>query len=137
MDKHPRTITASFGPNAAIGDSSLVTIEEGAEYEVVEVMERHITAGTDAGAVALDLVKCPSGSAIAAGTTVLASTFDLKSTADTPVRKSLSSGLAATLALRTLKAGESLHADFQGTLTALVGVSITVILRQLRPGIRR
>lgn len=135
--KDPRVITAHFGPNAAIGDCPLFICEEGAEYEVVEVMESHITAGSDGGAVSLDVIKCDSAEALAAGESVLASVFNLKSTADTPVRKSTASGLASTLAVRTIKGGQRLDADFQGTLTALVGVCVTIILRLLRAGVRR
>jgi hypothetical protein len=136
--KTPRVLTQSFGANASIADTILFQCEEGAEYEVVEVMERHIAAGDDAGAVALDVVKCDSAAAIAAGATVLASTFNLKAAADTIVRKTAGNGgLSSALATRTIKAGQSLHLDFQGVLSTLAGVNITVILRQLRAGVHR
>lgn len=137
MDKHPRTETARFGANASLADCPLFICEEGAEYEVVEVMETHIVAGTDGGAVSMDLVKAGSGVALGAGTSVLGSVFNLKSTINTPVRKSLSSGLAAAAATRRITGGQRLDIDFQGTLTAAAGVCVTVVLRMLRPGIRR
>jgi hypothetical protein len=75
-------------------------------------------AGSDGGAVTLDLKKCASGTAAASGTSVLASTLNLKSTARTPVAATLT----ATDSTRLFQAGDSISLDFTGTLTALVGV---------------
>lgn len=137
MMKSPLVVSVSFGANAAIADATLFVCPEGAEFEVVEVMESHVAAGNDGGAVALDVVKCDSGVAIAAGATVLGTTFDLKSIANTTVRKSTASGLAAALATRTVKSGQRLDLDFQGTLTTLTGVGVTITLRERRPAVRR
>lgn len=131
--KVPRIVNVRFGANASIpANCPVVTIETDGEYEVAEIIERHTAAGNDAGAVTLDVVKCSSGQAAAAGTSVLGSTFDLKSTADTPVKKNLASGLASALATRTVRAGESLVVVFGGTLTNLAGVCVDIVLRNRR-----
>jgi hypothetical protein len=70
----------------------------------------------------------------ASGTTVLSSTFDLKSTANTPVRKTAASGLTATLANRKLDTGDRLSLNYTGTLTALVGVVNIELKRLLTAG---
>jgi len=90
--------------------------------EILRVAEVHETAGTDAGSVVLDVLKVPSGTAIGSGTSMLASTFDLKSTADTPVIKE---GTALS-AYRRLKENESLALKTTGTLTSLAGVCVTI-----------
>lgn len=135
--KSPLVITKSFGDNTSIADTVIFSCPEGAEYEVQEVMERHTTAGSNGGAVTLDVEKCDDAEAIGAGDSVLASTFNLKSTVDTLVRKSTASGLATALATRTIKGGQALALNFTGTLTALAGMCVTVVLVLRRPGIRR
>lgn len=90
--------------------------------EILRVVEIHETAGSDLGAVTLDIVKTPSGTAIGSGTSVLASTFNLKSTANTPVSKQ-GTGLSST---RRLKENESLACKTSGTLTDLAGVCVTI-----------
>lgn len=116
----------------------MVRCPEGFEYEVVEVNEEHTVAGTDAGAVTADLKKLASATvgAPSTGTSVLSSTFNLKSTANTPVKKTTASGLAAK-SVRTLRSGDRLGLDFTGTLTALGGMAITVSLVMRRPGTYR
>lgn len=105
------------------------------DYEIVEVSESHLTAGSDGGAVTLDVKKSSSGTAFTAGTSVLASTFDLKSTASTPVRKTVGNGgIASSRVTRTLLAGQQLGIDFTGTMTAVAGGGITVVLIPLERG---
>ena len=98
--------------------------------EVLRVTERHETAGSDAGAVTLDVMKVPDATAIASGSSVLASTFNLKSTANTLVSKQ-GVNLSAN---RQLKENQSLALLTSGTLTALVGVHVTVYLKYLGRG---
>jgi hypothetical protein len=103
------------------------------DYELVAASEVHGTAGSDGSAVTADLKRSASGTTVTGGTSLLASTFDLKSTAATPVVKKVStSGLAATQAGRTISKGQRLGLDFGGTLTALEACCITVFLRPLR-----
>ena len=100
--------------------------------EVVAVREVHETAGSDGGAVTLDIKKVTGTTAGTSGTSILASTFNLKSTAATVVTKNAASGLTATLANRKLDAGDRLFIDLTGTLTALAGGLVTVYIKKLR-----
>jgi hypothetical protein len=92
--------------------------------KVVAVTKNQTAVGTDGSAVTLDIKKCTSGTAPASGTSVLASTLDLKSTVNVPVNGTLS----ATDGNRILQAGETLALDFTGTLTAVVG-EVTIVLQ--------
>ena len=106
--------------------------------EVVEVNERHTTAGSNGGAVTMNLVKAADAVAVAGATTLLQSEFDMKSTVDTLVRKTTAnSGLVTAQATRTLTGGQALGLDFTGTLTALAGVVVTIVLRMRRPATNR
>lgn len=96
-------------------------------YQIVSVREQHQTAGSDAGAVTLMVKKCPSGTARASGTDVLAAGINMKATADTPQ----SPALHGTAANSQLAAGDSLALVPTGTLTALDGVTVTVVLKQI------
>lgn len=85
----------------------------------------HQTAGTDAGAVTLDIEKLTSGTALDSGTTILSSAYDLKGTINTPVN----SALNADISRRQIGRGERLALKDSGTLTAVAGVCVTVVLR--------
>lgn len=124
----PVRVVHSAGANAAIADTFIFTAID-ADYEVVSVVEVHDAAGTDGSAVTLDLLRCASGTTIASGTSVLGSTFNLKSTADTPVAKEISDGGLAASPTRIVLEGESLGLNFAGTLTALTGIAVTVTLK--------
>lgn len=133
-----KTLVAEFtiGPNAGILTAPNVAmfIADG-DYEVLEVVEIHETLGTDGGAVTADIVKCTGTQAALAGATVLASTFNLKATINTVVRKNLSNGgLTTTAANRRLTAGDRLCAKFTGVLAAVTGVRIQAILKQSLSG---
>lgn len=99
--------------------------------EILRVTEVHQTAGTDVGAVTLDVLRVPSGTAIGSGTSILASTFDLKSTAATPVYKQ---GLTLSSSTRRVKENESLALKTSGTLTALADVCVTVYCQNYGKG---
>lgn len=93
--------------------------------EVIQAYETHRVLGTNAGAVTLDIEKLTSTQALDAGVSVLASTFNLKSTINTPVR------IKATLTELNgvLNPGDRLALKDAGTLTAVAGVQVTVLLR--------
>jgi len=93
---------------------------------VTGVTERHETAGSDGGAVTLQVAKVPSGTAKGSGTNLLTAGVNLKGTADT----NQSGTLAATAAI-TLAVGDALTLVPTGTLTAVAGVHVTVSLRAL------
>jgi hypothetical protein len=87
--------------------------------KIVDARINLTVAGSDGGAVTLNIRKCAAGTAPASGTSVLASTVDLKSTAATPVAATLSS----TSSVLLFEAGDSVSFDYTGTLTALVGAA--------------
>lgn len=123
-------VTVTMGANAEVVDTFIFTAT--GDYEVIGVSEVHDVIGSDVGAVTLDVKKCASGTTIASGTSVLASTFSLKSTADTPVRKTVADGgISSAQATRIVKDGESLAIDITGTTTAVAGVAVTVWLKPL------
>lgn len=116
-----------FGTDPATAANYDVFFTADFPCEVIEAMETHRVAGTDAGAVTLDIEKLTSGQALDAGAAILESTFSLKSTADTPVRKK------GTLnsSNKVLKPGDRLALKDSGTLTAVAGLSVTVYIRPL------
>jgi hypothetical protein len=128
-----RIITWGMANAASAVDTIVFVCESGAEYEVLEVIESHTVAGSDGGTVSADLKRAASGTAPGSGTSMLASVFNMKSTANTPVTKSLTLGTLATAqSSRRLTAGQALTIDFSGTLTALAGVCFTIVLKPLR-----
>ena len=84
--------------------------------------ELHQVAGTDPGAVTLTLTKDATATAPGAGTAMLASTVNLKSTALTYNQLSLS----ATAANLALISTDSVAVKVAGTTTALAGVLVTL-----------
>jgi hypothetical protein len=122
----------SSGANAALADDYVFTALDG-DYELVATSEVHGTAGTDGGAVTADVVRVAAGGTIAGGTSLLSSTFNLKSTVDTPVIKNVSNGgLPAAQSSRVISRGQSVAVNLTGTLTALAGVALTIVLKPIR-----
>lgn len=95
------------------------------DYYLISVTERHEVAGSDAGAVTMQLYKVPSGTAPASGTALLGTTFNLKSTANTNVEGTLST----TPGILTIPRGYALAFVTSGTLTAVQGVTAAVVLK--------
>jgi hypothetical protein len=89
---------------------------------ILSIRETHSVAGSDAGAVSLQVKKETGTQAPATGVPLLASVFDLKSTANIPVLGTLTTNGTAL----TLDPGERLSLDFVGTLTDLAGVCVTI-----------
>lgn len=95
--------------------------------QILEVAEIHETAGTDAGAVTLDLTKDTGTNAPGAGSSVFTSgTFNLKGTANTVVVKLADPGGVAVLAR-----GDRLGLKDTGTLTSVAGLQVSVVVRWL------
>src|SRR3990167_10421469 len=92
------------------------------DLEIIAAEESHRTAGTDPGAVTLDIYKLTTGQVRASGVTVLSGTFNLKSTAQTPVRKTATT----TKANRILKQGDRLALVDAGTLTSVNHMTLTI-----------
>ena len=95
------------------------------ELEVVSIQARHDTASTSG---TMDLVKAADATALSAGTSVLSATMSNAGTANTNV----SGALLTTIAGKKVPKGSALGLVFAGTLTNLVNLDVTVILRQLR-----
>lgn len=125
--KAPVRLTFSAGPNAALLTAPNVGLfTADGDYEIVYAAERHETLGTDGSAVTVDVVKAASGTAMSGGTSLLASTFNLKATINTTQERKVSAGTLASD--RVLRAGQCLGLKFSGTMTAVTGVSVTVLL---------
>lgn len=93
-------------------------------YQIVGAREVHTVAGTDGGAVTLTVEKVPSGTAKGSGVNMLSSTFNLKSTADTPVWL----GPSATAADTKLVPGDRIDLVSSGTLTSVVDTHVSLVL---------
>jgi hypothetical protein len=122
----PEDMIVTFPVSSATVDTN-VFVATG-PVEVVGVSEVHTVAGDDVSAVTLDVTKCDGTEAPASGVTVLASTFDLKGTANTVVDKALT----ATKANRKLVSGERLGINITGTPTTLAGGVVTIRLKKLQ-----
>lgn len=98
----------------------------GEYYEIVQALAIWEVSGGASAAADVKIV--PAATALASGTTALASTFDLTTGARTAVNKALTT----TLANRIVKPGDALAVDTSGTLTALTGLVVQVYLRPMR-----
>lgn len=114
-------IIASAEYNASSVDKTFFVAPRA--VKVVGITLRPTVAGTDAGAVTVQVEKVPSGTAIGSGTDLMSATLNLKGTANTNQTGSLS----ATASALRLAAGDALGVDFTGTLTSATGV-ITVAM---------
>jgi len=99
--------------------------------EILKIKESHTTAGTDAGAVTLQIEKLTGTTALDSGSTILNTAFDLKGTANTVVSYQGYSGLNTN---RQLKEGDRLALKDVGTLTNLAGVCVTIYYKYLGKG---
>ena len=119
-------VVVTFKKDPTIDTDALVFVAD-RDYEVISVSEAH--SATDAAAT-LDVKRVASGGAsITGGTSVLASTFDLGTTALTPVVKSVvNGGVSGTLSTRIVQAGEQLGLDFGGTLNTTSDACVTIVL---------
>jgi hypothetical protein len=120
------TVTYRQNANASLADESFFIADRA--YQVMAIREVHSAAGNDAGAVAMQVTKDTGTNAPGAGSDLLTSTgFNMKATANTVQAGTL----VATAATLTLAAGDRLAVDFNGTLTTLAGVVVTVVLKRL------
>lgn len=107
--------------NASSVDTAFMVAHRAMRVE--SIIGRVTVAGTDGGAVTAVIRKVPSGTAIASGTALHSSTFNLKGTADTNQTLTISTTASDML----LAAGDALAIDFTGTLTSATGV-VTVAM---------
>jgi hypothetical protein len=96
-------------------------------YVVTGVQEIHATAGTDAGAVTLDITKDTGTGAPASGSSVLVSgTFNLKGTANT-----LQTILAANSGVAQFAVGDRLALKLTGVPTSLASLQVQISIRSI------
>lgn len=116
-------------PAASIGTDYTLFIAPW-DCTVQAASETHATAGSDGGAVVVQLTKDTGTNAPGAGTDLLANTsntgFNLKGTANTPQHATFKAG-----ASRKLAKGDRIGVDWSGTMTAVAGVAFTVTLNRL------
>ena len=130
----PLYLQFSAGPNAALLTLPDVTLwYADADAEVVAAYEQHQVLGTDGSAVTADIMKVADGTIIGSGTSVLVTTFDLKATVATWQKRTIANGgISQTLSTRIVLAGQTLGINFGGTMTAVAGVNIIVVVKRLR-----
>lgn len=126
-DRAPVVVSVSLAANSSNVDQAVFVADR--PYDVIAVRELHDVAGTDAGAVTLDVVKCTGTTAVGSGTTVLGSTFNMKSTANTLVTKTRANGGVVSTAASRLAEGDRIGFNYTGTITSLAGVTVSVVLR--------
>lgn len=107
--------------------------------EVQAIIETHDVAGSDLGAVTLQVERLKPGVAPGAGEVLLTTAFDLKSTANTPVTKSKfdfsrTRSTVDGLLPRQLEPGDRLALRTSGTLTAVDQVSVTLYITHIGKG---
>lgn len=93
-------------------------------WQVEAVRAILATAGSDGGAVTLDVMVTTGTQAPASGTTQLAATMDMKTTANTLISPALIASPTVIVP------GNRVSLDFTGTLTALAGL-LTVVLKRI------
>lgn len=103
---------------------------------VVAMTEVHQTAGTNGGAVTLQLEKLTRGQALDGGVVLLTTALSLKTTADTPQSGALTMVSTenppdSTTGIRytTLLAGDRLALKDTGTLTSVAGVTVMITIQ--------
>lgn len=126
----PRIVTSYvMNANGSLADQAFFIADR--DLEIISIQEVHSTAGNDAGAVNVQVTKDTSTTDPGAGTDLLTNNtnagFNLKGTANTVQTGSLVSSIDS---LR-LTSGDRLSVDFAGTLTALAGVVISVVLKEI------
>lgn len=93
------------------------------DYRVKAIIGRPLVVGSDGSAVTAVVKKAPSGTAIASGTALHSSSYDMKGTINT--NQSLT--VSTTLSDLAIAAGDAIGIDTTGTMTAARGV-ISVLL---------
>jgi hypothetical protein len=92
---------------------------------VVAVNVRYTTASSSG---TLNLVRCGAGVVVGSGTSVLANTIDLAQTAENVYAGTLATDFNA----RIVRPGDALYLVAAGTLTNLAGISVRIVLQNLR-----
>lgn len=130
-------VTSSSGTGDFTESTMLPTASTAANYkpycvipvacEIISIRQLHQTAGTNGSPVTMYVEKLTGTQIKGAGVTTMNGTFDLKGVADTVQVATLTD----TAADKTLAAGDRLSLVTSGTLTSVVGVVVTVLLRPI------
>ena len=120
-------VTFNMNANAGLADQCIFIAQR--PCKLILATEVHSTAGSDGGAVNLQLTHDRGTDAPGAGTNLVSlnasAGFDLKGTANTPqVATFISTGILY------IARGERISIDFAGTLTALAGLVVTLTLEE-------
>lgn len=121
-----QTVTIN-GSNAATAANYGVFFIARDNCVVVDAYEVHSVAGTDGGSVSLQIERLQGNEALNSGDVLLTTAFNLKSTANIPVRGEI----IKTNRVNSLKAGDRLALKDSGTLTSLSGVCVTVTIEYI------
>ena len=97
--------------------------------KVVGISYIHATAGTDSGAVNVQVTKDTGTDAPGAGTDLLTNNTNAGFNCKGTINVLQTGALVTAEATRTLAAGERLSVDFAGTTAALAGVTLSVRLQ--------
>lgn len=122
-----KIVPQTFFINISQAQFGLGTVVLPVACKAVSVRERHKTAESTAATLTGMLKKVPSGTALSAGTDMLAAGVNLKGTADT----NASPALHATAGNYTLAAGDGIGILASTTITELAGSEFTVELQRV------
>lgn len=131
-NKHAEYITVNLfntQPATAANYGIFFTAKQGCE--VLYVSEVHGTAGTDAGAVTLQVEKLTGTQAKGSGTVMLNTGFNLKSTINTVQIRETTDFVKNTT---TLNISDRLALKLTGTPTAVADLQVTIYLKPLGRG---
>lgn len=121
---------ASFvapGTSAATAGNYSIFFQADRSLGILSVAEIHVTKGTDASAVSLQLEKLTGTTAPGSGTTLLTTAFDLKGTINTVQY----GNITASAGKNSLQKGDRLAAKLTGTPTAVANVVMTVFFQHI------
>lgn len=120
-------------PGASAATTTNYSVFFIAPYPVrlIGIQEAHTTAGTDGGAVTLNIEKLTGTTAPGAGTSLLSTAFDLKGTANTVLTAPSSAYPLTTtnqVSSLNLATGDRLAFKLTGTPTSVANVTVTLQL---------
>jgi len=124
IENDAETYTYQFAAAGNCVDSHVLVAKYNYIFDSATV--KFVTA-SDSGT--LNIRVCDDGEAVSAGTSVLNSAISLAGSANT----NASGALTTTQANRFIKPGQSIAFDFGGTVTNIVGLTITMTLRRVIP----
>lgn len=119
---------------AGVAPSTFVFINptgSGEYYQIIEAAAHWDVIG--GASAAADVQVVPTGSAVNAGTSALAATFNLTTGARTPTKAALSN----TAGNRIVPPGSAVSVVTSGTLTGLAGLVVQVVIKPLRNSKKR